>query len=106
MYRNKISYTTTIEGVEVFEGEMLEDKIKRMFNNGQAIEDTAPLIYTERKDGVNPSHNIRTDRFEMALEATDHISRSRIAKRESMAILKEKDGEAEPTHGTNEQASN
>ena len=77
-------------------------------NNGEAIDDTAPLIYTERKDGVSPSHNIRTDRFELALEATDLISKTKIAKRDSQAELKivKNDGEAEPTGGTSEQANN
>ena len=33
-----------------------------------------PLIYTERKTGVNPEYNIRTDRFMIAMEAMGKIS--------------------------------
>ena len=65
-YKNKMRYSTSLEGVEIFEGETLENKLDRILNNGEAIEDTAPIIYEPRDKGVNPSHNIRTDRFEMA----------------------------------------
>ena len=36
----------------------------------------------ERKEGINPAYDVRTDRFDLALEATDHIQRSKIAERE------------------------
>lgn len=42
-----------------------------------------PTIYTEKKDGVLPEYDIRTDRFEIALDAMDKINQStasRIAK--------------------------
>lgn len=43
-----------------------------------------PTIYTEKKDGVQPEFDIRTDRFEVALDAIDKINQSvasQIAKR-------------------------
>ena len=34
----------------------------------EPIKDQVPLIYTEKKTGVNPEYNIRTDRFMIAME--------------------------------------
>lgn len=68
------------------EGESIEQKVYRMLNNGEKVEGTTEMIYTARKDGVLPGFDIRTDRFEIALEATEKITSSLQAKRE------EKDG--------------
>lgn len=35
-----------------------------------------PIIYTEKRDGVLPEYDIRTDRFEVALDAMDKINQS------------------------------
>lgn len=35
-----------------------------------------PTIYTEKKDGVLPEYDIRTDRFEVAIDAVDKINQS------------------------------
>lgn len=35
-----------------------------------------PIIYTEKKDGVLPEYDIRTDRFEVAIDAMDKINQS------------------------------
>lgn len=39
-------------------------------------------VYTERKDGVIPQNNIRTDRHELAQEAENYIARTRMMKRD------------------------
>ena len=47
--------------------------------NGEAnnMEDGVfPTIYTEKKDGVQPEFDIRTDRFEVAIDAIDKINTS------------------------------
>lgn len=81
--QNKIS-KTTINLNQSYEGETLEQKISRMVNNKEPIKDSAPLIYTERKDGVQPAYDIRTDRFDLALDALDSVSRARAARRDSV----------------------
>lgn len=54
------------------EGEPLEIKIERMMNNKEPMNQPGVgVIYTERKDGVLPTYNIRTDRFEIAVEAAN-----------------------------------
>lgn len=65
-----------------FEGESIEKKISRILNNKEPIKDGAPIIYTERKDGVLPQYDIRSDRQELAIEAKEYSTKSHLAKRE------------------------
>lgn len=64
------------------EGETIEQRIARIMHSGEKIKDSAPLIYEERGKGVNPAHDVRTDRWAVALEAADKMTASRIARRE------------------------
>lgn len=70
-------------------GETIESKIRRILNNKEPITDTAPVVYTDRKDGVKPEYDIRTDRFELAVEAHDYIDRANKAKREERHMSEE-----------------
>ena len=45
--------------------------------------DGAPIIYTERKDGVLPAYDIRTDRWEIAQEAMAKNLKAIDAKRKA-----------------------
>lgn len=64
-------------------GESIEEKVRRVTTTNEAIENVAPMIYTERKDGVLPQYDIRTDRFEIAQNAMNKITATEIAKRKS-----------------------
>lgn len=90
------------------EGERLETKIERIVTNKEPIKDGAPIIYTEREEGVISAYNIKTDRWEIAAEAMDTVSKSETAKRMQRIEERKKPlepiGGAEPTGGTNEQA--
>ena len=69
------------DGEELYlkkEYEMEMRKIQADFN--EPIDETAPLIYTDRADGVMPQYDIRTDRFDIAMEAYDKITRSAAKK--------------------------
>lgn len=82
MYK-KIKFTSTsIEINTSYEGETIEAKIRRIVNNREPISDGAPLVYTERKDGVKPEYDIRTDRWDIAIDAMDVVSKTHKAKRE------------------------
>lgn len=84
------------------EGETIEQKMERIINNKEPIKDGAPILYTERKEGVRASTNIRTDRFEIAVEAADKIAKSYKAKREERGLQREekkKVGETESIQG-------
>lgn len=62
---------------------------------------TVPLIYTNRKDGVHPGTDIRTDRFKIAAEAIDKTTGDYQAKRANRWSPKKKeDGKPESTQGT------
>ena len=61
-----------------YQAEPREVKLRKIIN-GEAnkMEDGVfPTIYTEKKDGVQPEFDIRTDRFEIALDAIDKINQS------------------------------
>lgn len=85
MYKKNRILKTTIRTQIAYKGETLEQKVRRILNNKEPIKDGAPLVYTERKDGVQPSYNIRTDRFEVAVEAMEAVSKAHIARREERA---------------------
>ena len=76
----KITQKTTFNDNESYEGETIETKIMRIVENKEPIEDGAPLIYTERKDGVQPEYNVRTDKWEIALDAMDKVAKTNYAK--------------------------
>lgn len=82
MYTKNPMQKTSIKVNTSYEGETIEKKMRRIMTSKEPISDEAPLIYTERKDGVRPEYNIRTDRFEIAVEAMDYVTRSEVAKRE------------------------
>lgn len=61
-----------------YQAEPREVKLRKIIS-GEAnnMEDGVfPTIYTEKKDGVQPEYDIRTDRFEVAIDAMDKINQS------------------------------
>ena len=68
-------------GITSYVAETIEQKVRRIVNNKEPIKDGSPLIYQERKDGVQPSYNIKTDRWDVAVEAMDKVTRAHQAKR-------------------------
>jgi len=104
MYKKTQFNDTSLNVNESLEGETLETKMERVTTNKEPIKDGAPLIYTERKDGVQPGYNIRTDRFEIAVEAMDKVTSSNLAKRDykpNMEIVKNDKDESIDGTGTN-----
>lgn len=65
-------------------GITIEERIERMINNNEPVNDIADTIFTERKDGVMPEYNPRTDRWDIAIEATDKITTDAIARRKEL----------------------
>lgn len=103
-YKQNAVNRTSLKQNASKQGETIEVKIERIVNNKEPIKDGAPLIYTERKEGIRASTNIRTDRFEIAVEAADKIAKSYKARREDKSRGPEKkegkDGEAKSAQGT------
>ena len=67
--------------------------MRRVVENKEPITDGAPIVFTEKKDGVLPQFNIRTDKWEIALDAMDKVQASRIAKSKQFMEQLEKKGE-------------
>lgn len=64
----------------LYEAEPLEMKLRRKMKGGKVDEEegdqkTWAIAYTEKKDGVKPEYDIRTDRFEIAREAMETIEK-------------------------------
>lgn len=61
-----------------YEAEPREVKLRKIISGETSnMEDGVfPTIYTEKKDGVQPEYDIRTDRFEVAIDAMDKINQS------------------------------
>ena len=73
-----------LKSIEIYEGESIETKCARILQNKEPITDTAPIIYTAKEDGVLPAYNIRTDRFDIAIDAYDKITRSSAKKEQAI----------------------
>lgn len=116
MYKYKKTQPTTLKVSQAYEGETIEQKVDRYINNKAPITDGAPLLYTERKEGVLPQYNIRSDRFEIGVDSADKLTKSRLAKREErhkakVVKMEEKPNETnkiggpEPAQGTGNEPS-
>lgn len=75
-------------------GETIETKIERITKNNEPITDGAPLIYMDRRDGVSAAHDIRTDRWDIAIDAMDVVAKTKISKR--MEVVKQNTQGTEP----------
>ena len=82
MYNKVRPDRTSIKVNNSYLGERIEQKIERILHNGEPITDGAPIVYTERKDGVLPQYDIRTDRFDVAVDAMSKVDKTHKAKRE------------------------
>jgi hypothetical protein len=108
MYKEKKKIKSSIRRNTSYVAETIERKVEKMLESGEPLESQLGQtpIYTEKKEGVIEAYNIRTDRFEIALDAVDKVHKSIKAKSEKNAKAKsdnepKKDGGAEPTDGTN-----
>lgn len=80
--RRKIGTSKGIRVNVSYEAEPNEITLRRAMSSNEPIATTAPIIYTERKDGVSPEYDIRTDRFEIAQELTTIAAKKDFARRE------------------------
>lgn len=101
---NKIrinSFEGMIEEPET--GENIITKIQRIMDEGEPIEDTAPLIYTPKKNGVEPQYDIRTDKWAIAMQAMDRVAAYKVS--EWMKDDKVGDEKVEPETGKKEEGN-
>lgn len=83
MKKVKVPIKSLIKSTDAYECDRLELKLRRLIESKEPIDEnvTVPLVYTERKEGVLPAYDIRTDRFDLAIMAMDAANRMRDAKR-------------------------
>lgn len=82
--------------VEGYEGESIEEKCARIVENNEPISDGAPLTYTKRADGVKPEYNIRTDKWDIAIETMEKVAqakKNKIKENMSKGLPKPETGE-------------
>lgn len=106
MYNTKKMPKTKLKGVLIVEGEALETQIERMLENKEKINETSPLLYFERKEGVVSATDIRHDKWEDMAEAGNGVKKEyneRYKKREDakLKVIKggEEDNGVEPIQG-------
>lgn len=79
---------------EYQEGESIEYKVRRITENNEPITDGAPIIYTNREDGVLPAYNIRTDRWDVAQAAMDAVNQANLAKSKNYGNIEQQEKNA------------
>lgn len=89
-----------VTNYEFEEGETIEEKVTRIVDNKEAITDGAPIIYTNRNDGVIAAYNIRTDRWDVAQEAMNEVHKQNTAKSKSFGVEIKDDKKEEETLNT------
>lgn len=76
-----------------YEGEPLEAKIRKAMDGTENLELGKPSIFTRRSEGVSPATDIRTDRWDIAFEAQNHVNQ--VKATEYDRITKQREGEEE-----------
>ena len=66
--------------IDTYEGELIEDKVRRLTENKEPIKDSAPLVYTKKADGVLPQYNIRTDKWDLVQGKMEAANKQKILK--------------------------
>lgn len=75
---------TKLEVNNTYEAVSIEEKLRMRMNGvateGCEIDDSIPILYTEKKSGVLAETDIRTDRFEVARIAMEKMQKARAIK--------------------------
>ena len=84
------------------EGENILTKVRRILDENEPLTDGAPLIYTPKEDGVKPEFDIRTDRWQIAINAMDRVNAYKLSdytKKGMNPEMKKEEKEGETTTG-------
>ena len=65
---------------EIEDGETIEQQVYKMVYEKEVPKHAKVPTYTERKDGVLPAYNPRTDKFDIAAEVMDKAAKSATMK--------------------------
>ncbi len=96
----KIRDKHNMHSVEIYEAETIEEKVRRIVDEKEPIEDGAPIIFQPRSEGVRPEFDIRTDRWAVAIAAMDKVSADQLSqytkKQDKPKVEETKDIKMEP----------
>lgn len=82
------------------EGESILTKVRRILDENEPLTDGAPLIYTKRADGVRPEFDIRTDKWQVAIDAMDRVNAYKLSNYTKNGRNPEMEEEAEDNGAT------
>lgn len=105
IYKTPHMHMGNIESNDSVEGDPIEIAIEKMIKNTGNVnkdEKTAPLLYQERKEGIKKAYDIRTDKWEVAVEAGQKIAESYDLRRKPEE--KQEDGETKSIHGESDKS--
>ena len=105
MIKPKLYSRPPITNYEFQEGESIENKVRRITENNEPITDGAPIIYTNREDGVLPAYNIRTDRWDVAQAAMEAVNQANLAKSKNYGKIEKEDKNALDSRDMNNESS-
>ena len=75
MYKVRQLPTTGIKRNVSTVGETIEDEVYKMVYEKNIPSAQKSIIFQERKEGVQPAYNVRTDKFDIALDAIDTVTK-------------------------------
>lgn len=96
----KFPHTQINTQENVREGQSMEEKMRKILETKEPIKCTTTKIYQARKDGVAPECDIRTDRFDIAVEAMNKVAVNELS---ALAQPSEKE---KPANGSGETETN
>lgn len=105
MFREPKFKTSKFQGIQLYEGKSIENELEEIITQKKPIEATAPLVYTEKRDGVIEDFDIRTDKWEAMQRAANYVNEQKREYRKADiegklnddGSIKSDDGKAEPT---------
>ena len=75
MYKVRQLPTTGIKRNVSTVGETIEDEVYKMVYEKNIPSAQKSIIFQEKKEGVQPAYNVRTDKFDIALDAIDAVTK-------------------------------
>lgn len=81
--KTQAEFQTSICQDNTYQAEPLIHKLRRMTETNEPIKPETTIIYTEKASGVMPAYDIRTDKFDIAMEAQDKYQASLATRGES-----------------------
>ena len=80
----KINRKSALRNNSTYVAEPIEKIIQRRLANKEPLDDKVNLLYYDISEGVKAGYDVRTDRFDLALDGVGAIQKSETAKTQSM----------------------